>query len=411
MKGEEGDHGVAAEFSDQNQDGKRHKRCAQAAGQEAEGIADNRQPGEEQGPDAVTPVNLLRPERVPGGETQDLLDQKTGAEDADEVGGACPEIIAQSGDDYDRRRLMAAEDQQHQQPFRAERENRGRQKTDAEEGRQALRSCKQFRKVPFQRPERESGGNFISRSPPAPLRLGGGSRPVPLQWGHSSVVSRNRLTPLKERISPLPWQNVQGGCGGGGAAPSWQPTEKVDLQDMQVHAFIDLGQGLKQEVGCGLHCHWLAGGDDDPYPVVTPMIALPAIFPYQARQEGRKFRDLLTVEDTDQQASADQQGPDPRFPRSGVLQTKLQIGEDLIRATAAEGMAHEIFYCFNIPDLCHDSLSRQTRAAPMALPTSQLSGNVTVVASRSATLGRKWRAAAPMPMSGIFSENSTPRTG
>ena len=66
---------------------------------------------------------------------------------------------------------------------------------------------------------------------------------------------------------------------------------------------------------------------------------------------------------------------------------------------------------FNIPDLCHDSLSRQTRAAPMALPTSQFSGNVTVVASRSATLGRKWRAAAPMPMSGIFSENSTPRTG
>ena len=185
----------------------------------------------------------------------------------------------------------------------------------------------------------------------------------------------------------------------------------VGLQDMQVHAFIDLWQGLKQAVGYGLQGHRLAGGNDHPYPVVTQAIAFVAIFPYQARQDSRKVCELLTVEDTDQQTSADQQFPDRRFTGPGVLPGHLQVIEDLIRTTATQGMADEMDYLFNIPDLCHNSLSRQTRAAPMALPTSQFSGNVTVVASRSATLGRKWRAAAPMPMSGIFSENSTPRTG
>jgi hypothetical protein len=37
----------------------------------------------------------------------------------------------------------------------------------------------------------------------------------------------------------------------------------VSLQDMQVHAFIDLGKGLEQEAGCSLQCQRVVGGDDD----------------------------------------------------------------------------------------------------------------------------------------------------
>ncbi len=37
---------------------------------------------------------------------------------------------------------------------------------------------------------------------------------------------------------------------GEGPDPSWQLTEKVGPQDMQVHAIIDLGKGLKPKAGC-----------------------------------------------------------------------------------------------------------------------------------------------------------------
>jgi hypothetical protein len=138
LESEEGDCSVTAKFSSKNQDGKREERCLQAAGKEAERISDNGQPGEEEGPDAVPSIYLLRFAGIPIGKAQDLADKKVRAEDTDEVGGAGPEIITKGGDGDDLWGLLPTEDQQYQKPFRADREDRRGQKTGEEEGRETV---------------------------------------------------------------------------------------------------------------------------------------------------------------------------------------------------------------------------------------------------------------------------------
>jgi hypothetical protein len=128
-----GKAGIAAEFPDKNQAGKTGWGDPEEAGEQAERVSHNRQPTEQQAPDPVAMEEPGRSRLLLLIDPEDPADQKIGAPQSDQIGGAGAEEVAKGGGNNQENRVMAVEEQEQEQPFGAEGQQGGCQETEEKE--------------------------------------------------------------------------------------------------------------------------------------------------------------------------------------------------------------------------------------------------------------------------------------
>ena len=125
---------ITAQFSEDDQRQEDSQAGLEHSCQQAEGVADDGQPGEEQGPDAIALVETTGPGLAALVHAQDTLHEKEAAVEPDGIGGAGAQAVADGGGGQGREPGGAVRDQGHEQPFRAQRQDGGRQEHAFETG-------------------------------------------------------------------------------------------------------------------------------------------------------------------------------------------------------------------------------------------------------------------------------------
>ena len=137
MGGQASHDQITAQFSKDDQRQEDGQASLEHSCQQAEGVADDGQPGEEQGPDAIALVDQAGPGLAALVHAQDVLHEKEAAVESDGVGGAGTQAVADGGGGQGGEPGRAVRDQGHEQPFRAQGQDGGRQEADEKEGWQA----------------------------------------------------------------------------------------------------------------------------------------------------------------------------------------------------------------------------------------------------------------------------------
>lgn len=100
------------------------------AGQQAERIADHRQPTYQERPDAIPLVQLFRTDHLLVADAKNGMDKKVRTPPAEQIGGAGSKKIADTGDYHDVCRRKTLDDEKNEEPLRAKRQDRRRKKTE-----------------------------------------------------------------------------------------------------------------------------------------------------------------------------------------------------------------------------------------------------------------------------------------
>lgn len=89
-----GKSSVSKEFANKNDNGKTVKTHSKEAGQQAEGVADHRQPAEEERPYSIFAVNFFCATELPVINAQKGADKKIRTPQANDIGGAGAEEVS-----------------------------------------------------------------------------------------------------------------------------------------------------------------------------------------------------------------------------------------------------------------------------------------------------------------------------
>jgi hypothetical protein len=130
LENEKGQSSISRKFAKKNQKGKAAKTDFKEAGQEAERIADHRQPTDQERPDAIPLVQFFRTDELLVADAKNGADKKVRTPPTDQIGRARSEKVADTGDHHDVWWGKTLDDEKNEEPLRAKRQDRRRKKAE-----------------------------------------------------------------------------------------------------------------------------------------------------------------------------------------------------------------------------------------------------------------------------------------